>query len=138
MIVKISVVKNLLPSIASQLPEIAYDIVEKVAIGIHQRAAAAAPIDTGTLARGYQHETQRTATGAYAEVFNNVEYAPYVEFGTGAAGAGSSFPGKPEGLNYTSGWAGMAARPHFTPAVEQGRIEFKNEWRSIRSRFRGV
>ena len=134
--VKISVTKNLLPSVAAQLPDLAYDIVEQVALGIRAKAAAGAPIRTGDLARGYDHLSKRTATGAYGEVFNNVEYAPYVEFGTGSRGAGSMFPGKPEGLSYTMGWMGMAARPHLTPAVEEARVEWKQEWRSLRRRLR--
>jgi hypothetical protein len=135
--VKITVTKNLLPQVAANLPLVAYEIVEQVALGIRQKAAAGAPIGpTGDLARGYDHMSKRTSTGAYGEVWNNVEYAPYVEFGTGQRGSASTFPGKPEGLAYTAGWIGMAARPHFTPAVEEGRVEFKSEWRNLRRRLR--
>lgn len=137
---KIVVKSNRLNAVADSVPRAALEIVQQVATGIHSATVARTPIGpTGDLARGWDMTPgggELTPTGAYAEIFNNVEYAPYVEFGTGQRGAASSFPGKPEGINYTAGWAGMAARPMLTPSVEEGRGEWKREWRSLRRRLR--
>lgn len=135
--VKISVTKNVLGRVAASLPAAALEIVQYVGVGIQAKAAAGAVIGpTGDFARGFQFEARTTESGAVGEITNNVEYAPYVEFGTGARGSGSSFPGKPEGIQYTSSWPGMIARPTLTPAVEEGRKEWKQEWRSLRRRLR--
>lgn len=135
--VKISVTKNIIGRVAGQLPALALEIVQHVGVGIQGKAiAGAVQGPTGDFARGFQFEARTTATGATGEITNNVEYAPYVEFGTGARGSGSNYPGKPEGLAYTAAWPGMAARPTLTPAVEEGRKEWKNEWRSLRRRIR--
>lgn len=131
--VKISVTKNKIAAVAAQLPDAALAIVQQVGVGIQGAAAANAVIGpTGDFARGFQFEARKTASGAVGEITNNVEYAPYVEFGTGARGSGSSFPGKPAGIAYSAGWAGVAARPALTPAVEAARPEWKSEWRSLR------
>lgn len=71
-------------------------IVRAVADEVVNEAKQRAPVRTGNLRRSYHREpvdelTQRVGT--------DVEYAPYVEFGTSK----------------------MAARPHFTPALEKGR-----------------
>jgi len=46
----------------------------------------------------------------------NVEYGPFVEFGTGQRGAGSGVT-PPEGYQY-GGKPGMVAQPYLTPAYE--------------------
>ena len=135
--VKITVTKNKLADVARQLPDAALAIVQQVGSGIHSKAVAGAVIGpTGDFARGFEFDGgKRTSAGAYGEITNNVEYAPYVEFGTGARGQASNFPGKPD-VSYSGGWAGMAARPTLTPAVEEGRREWKAEWRALRRRLR--
>ena len=53
--------------------------------------------------------------GAKAQVYTNVEYAPYVEFGTGERGQSSDID-RPEGISYKADWKGQAAQPYMTPA----------------------
>jgi hypothetical protein len=53
------------------------------------------------------------------------EYAAYVNYGTGQAGAASSVPGRAEEISYSSGWRGMAARPFMSQAAEDGRIDLE-------------
>lgn len=134
--VKITVTKNLLPSIAAQLPAAALEIVQQVGTGILSQTVAATHIDSGDMARAWQFTAARTATGAYGEITNNVEYAPYEEFGTGAEGQSYQFPGKPDDLQYTQSWKGRPGHPALTPAVEAGRREWDTEWGSLRRRLR--
>jgi phage gpG-like protein len=62
--------------------------------------------------------------GHYAEVGTSVEYAAYVEYGTGQRGEASQFEGKPDDISYSPGWVGMSARPYLTPAAEAARGPF--------------
>lgn len=74
--------------------------VDMSATAILTGAKAMAPVDTGNLRSGISKRTLEQ--GMAAEVFNNVEYAPYVEFGTHK----------------------MAAQPHMFPALEAERARF--------------
>lgn len=55
------------------------------------------------------------------EVGTNVEYAPYVEFGTGDTGeqspGGRFYGDRPSNVSYTAGWPGQRAQPYLRPAV---------------------
>lgn len=62
-------------------------------------AGAAAPVDTGTLAASYTAEVE----GLHGTAGTNVEYGPYVEYGTRFAGA----------------------QPHLTPAAEKVRRDIQ-------------
>ena len=50
---------------------------------VERSAKQKAPKDTGALRREMTHEVQVTGTTIEGIVFNPVEYAPYVEYGTG-------------------------------------------------------
>lgn len=64
------------------------------------RTKQKAPVDTGTLRRSYHAEPDRSdASGLTVVVGTNLEYAPFVEFGTSK----------------------MAAQPHLQPAFEETR-----------------
>lgn len=61
--------------------------------------------------------------GFTGEVGSNVDYAPFVEFGTGRRGAASPHPPLPSG--YIHGpRAGMPAQPFLFPAFEEQRPKF--------------
>lgn len=78
------------------------------------------PVDTGNLRNKIYtriHEKEGTITG---EVYTNVEYAPYVEFGTGQRGKESDIGSKKEfDISYREDWAGMVAQPYMYPAMKQ-------------------
>lgn len=57
---------------------------------IQKNAKLLAPVDTGQLRNSIKTKTQATQEGAEAQVYTNLEYAPYVEFGTGQRGAESN------------------------------------------------
>lgn len=54
-------------------------------------------------------------------VGTNVEYAAYVEMGTGRRGADSPSPPKYDGASYIEDWAGMEAQPYLWPALQQNK-----------------
>lgn len=58
---------------------------------IQKNAKYLAPIgETGHLRNSIKTKLQITQDGAEAQVFTNLEYAPYVEFGTGQRGKKSN------------------------------------------------
>jgi len=77
------------------------------------------------------------------KVSTNVEYAAYVEFGTGQRGEASPSPPKSDqNLDYRQDWAGMEAQPYLYPALKhnEGKVkkivaeEVKKEIRKVSSR----
>lgn len=108
--------------------------------------APVAPIDGGTLRNSIKaDQVKETPTGAQGRVFTNLEYAPYVEFGTGQRGEASPSPPKsPQALYYRQDWAGMAAQPYLYPAAKQNErivpeivaAELKKEIRKLSGRRR--
>jgi HK97 gp10 family phage protein len=73
------------------------------ALVIENAAKQRSPVRTGNLRRSIHTEPARAADGkaATARVGTNVEYAPYVEFGTRR----------------------MSARPYLRPALDEGKAE---------------
>lgn len=101
---------------------------------VHGQAKDLAPVDTGELAGSIHMDQKKTPTGREGKVYTNLEYAPYVEFGTGVKGNGT-YPYKVKGLNldyrdtpwvywddkqekyiYTSG---QKAQPFMYPALKR-------------------
>lgn len=57
--------------------------LERGAKKIQKNAKCLAPVgETGHLRNSIKTKSQTTQNGAEAQVFTNLEYAPYVEFGT--------------------------------------------------------
>lgn len=73
----------------------------------------------GGLRESIRMDHKKTKEGYEGRVYTNVEYAPYVEFGTGIRGNGS-YPYKIDGLDlaYHESWAGMEAQPYMYPALK--------------------
>lgn len=69
---------NHLPAVIAEVPHAAHAIVEKVTTDIAAGAGATAPIDTGALAASYRADVE----GLDGKAVSNMEYAPYVEYGT--------------------------------------------------------
>ena len=101
---------------------------------VHAQAKELAPVDTGNLAGSIHQEVKLRGENLEGRVFTNIQYAPYVEFGTGIKGNGS-YPYKVEGLNLSyrdSSWVytpdggetfyrtkGQVAQPFMYPALKQ-------------------
>ena len=81
-------------------------------------AKAICPVDTGLL-RSSIHITPAVRLGKEikGQVGTSVEYAPFVEFGTGVRGESTNentfFP-----VSYSPDWAGQIAQPYLMPALE--------------------
>ena len=111
---------------------------------VHGQAKALAPVDTGQLAGSIHMQVKETGVELQGRVYTNVEYAPYVEFGTGIKGNGT-YPYKVEGLNLEykdKGWfyydedkgetiftTGQEAQPYMYPAMKQNEKRIKQMFR---------
>lgn len=101
---------------------------------VHAQAKALAPVDTGNLAGSIHMEVKEKNKNMEGRVFTNVQYAPYVEFGTGSNGNGT-YPYDIKGLNLSyrdTPWVytpnggenfyrtnGQKAQPYMYPALKQ-------------------
>jgi HK97 gp10 family phage protein len=93
---------------------------------IQQRAQALAPVDTGALRESIAVSIDDTGKTVVGTVGPNVDYAAYVEFGTGKAGASS--PGAGAGP-YNPNWPGMPAQPYMRPAFDETKPEILDLFR---------
>lgn len=64
--------------------------LERGAKKIQKNAKYLTPVDTGHLRNSIKTRSEIKQDGAEAQVYTNLEYAPYVEFGTGQKGAESN------------------------------------------------
>ena len=104
--------------------------MKKAIVLVHGQAKELAPVDTGNLAGSIHSELNKRKAQLEGRVYTNLEYAPYVEFGTGIRGNGS-YPYNIKGLDltYHEEWAGMPAQPYMYPAL-------KNNERTINNFFK--
>lgn len=117
--------------------------IKKATIKVQGDAKLLAPVDTGRLRNSIQAETKEIGGKVVGRIFTNLEYAPYVEFGTGQRGEASPSPPKsPDDLYYRQDWAGMEAHPFMYPAAKQNEKvvpkivgeEIRKEFRNLRGR----
>lgn len=85
---------------------------------IEGAAKAMCPVDTGALQESITTTIDDSGKTIIGRVGPHMDYAAYVEFGTGIAGAGS--PGAGEGP-YNTSWPGMPAIPYMRPALDENR-----------------
>lgn len=79
------------------------------------------PVDGGRLRNSINTQKHPTIEGAVT-IGTNVEYAAYVEMGTGMRGSGSPSPPKYGGsVSYREDWSGMEAQPYLWPALNQNK-----------------
>jgi HK97 gp10 family phage protein len=117
--------------------------IKKATIKVQGDAKLLAPVDTGRLRNSIQAETKEIGGKVVGRIFTNLEYAPYVEFGTGQRGEASPSPPKsPDDLYYRQDWVGMEAQPFMYPAAKQNEKvvpkivgeEIRKELRNLRGR----
>lgn len=100
--------------------EYLYKAMAKACAIVRNDAIANAPQKTGALRRSIDFEV--AADGTEAIVYSNLEYAPYVEVGTGiyaTKGGGRDTPWRYKGYE---GWVttkGQRAQPYLEPALQQ-------------------
>lgn len=84
------------------------------------------PVITGRLRNSIHMKVTGYGEETVGKVYTNVEYAPYVEFGTGIRGQGSAYPNAYKmGITYDPTWAGRTAKPFMHPALNQNREKIK-------------
>nr|DAZ27992.1 MAG TPA: putative tail component [Caudoviricetes sp.] len=86
-----------LSGLGGNVKESARKGLERGAKKIQKNAKLLTPVDTGDLRNSIKTNSKTTAEGAEAQVYTNMEYAPYVEFGTGPIGNESGME-LPEGM----------------------------------------
>lgn len=96
--------------------------IQDAALAVMADAKQLCVVDTGRLRSSIQ--VQFLNNGMAASVSTNVEYAGFIEFGTGRRGAGTNRQTLPEGYVHGPS-AGLTARPFLYPAWEKNRPEFE-------------
>jgi len=84
------------------------------------------PVDTGSLRNSIQSSVEEKSGSVIGKVGTNMEYAMYVEFGTGQGGINADIEAKKEiDLFYREDWTGMAPQPYLYPALKQNEERVK-------------
>ena len=78
------------------------------------------PVDTGTLKGSIHSEVRKKAEKIEGEVSTILEYAAYVELGTGQRGKETNTNPELE-VNYRADWKGQQAKPYMYPAYLETR-----------------
>jgi len=109
--------------------------IERSAINIEREAKNACPVDFGILRSSIEKTVDASDAGRIlsAEVGTNVEYAPFVEFGTGS---GVSVPAEQQEFamqfkGKTGRKRNYPARPFLFPAWERERPKFVKSMEAI-------
>ena len=110
--------------------------LSKACLLVEGQAKLLCPVDTGALRESIHTKVENDGKEMRGTVYTQTEYAPFVEFGTGAKGQGT-YPYKIDGLNLQyrqDGWAfvdpetgdtiwthGQKAQPFMYPALEMNK-----------------
>lgn len=102
--------------------------LERVGEQAEGYAKSLAPVDTGQLRNSISHAVDESEPAAY--IGTNLEYAPYVELGTGIyaeGGGGRPTPWVYQDDNGNWHWtAGNPAQPFLAPAVKDHQTTYHN------------
>ena len=95
--------------------------VSTAAMLVQGSAKNKAPVDSGTLRQSIRADKAKIqGENVTATVSTNLEYAPYVEFGTGSRGQSTNTNTEVE-VSYRSDWRGNKAQPFLWPALRENR-----------------
>lgn len=100
--------------------------MEQVCALVERDAKQKAPKDTGALARSIQSKVENNDDSIQGVVFTPLEYAPYVEFGTGLfaeSGGRTDVPWayKDEETGELIFTSGQKPQPYMRPAIDNNR-----------------
>lgn len=103
--------------------------VGKACALVERTAKQKAPKDTGALRRSITSKVEREGNGAVGVVFTPLEYAPYVEFGTGLFAESGGRMDVPWNYQDDKGeWhstSGQKPQPFMRPALNENREQIK-------------
>ena len=123
----VTVTVNGLASLEAKVEKMSKNIKEDLARGVNQAAGLVegsakrnCPVDTGNLRGSLHIMKQATPQDTTALVGTNVEYAPYVEFGTGTRGKSTNTNTYVK-VSYSPDRAGQVAQPYLAPALRQNK-----------------
>ena len=95
--------------------------VSKAAMLVQGSAKHKAPVDSGALRQSIRADKAKIQGENVTDtVSTNLEYAPYVEFGTGSRGQSTNTNTEVE-VSYRSDWRGNKAQPFLWPALRENR-----------------
>ena len=95
--------------------------VSKAAMLVQGSAKNKSPVDSGALRQSIRADKAKVqGENVTATVSTNLEYAPYVEFGTGSRGQSTNTNTEVE-VSYRSDWRGNKAQPFLWPALRENR-----------------
>ncbi|MDD3502509.1 MAG: HK97 gp10 family phage protein [Eubacteriales bacterium] len=107
------------------LPERLKQPLEQACLTIEGDAKKNCPVDNGILRASITHDIEQTDTGLVGYVGTNIEYAPFVEMGTGIHAEKN---GRKDNWTYYHAKSGkfyrtngMIAKPFLRPAIEANR-----------------
>lgn len=115
-----------LDSLGGDAEKALQDGIDKATRRVKRDAKLLAPVDTGRLRNSIQSKTTNADGRIEGVVSTNVEYAPYIEFGTGQTGENSQAI-KPEGISYRHDWKGQKPQPFLFPALVQNENSIKKD-----------
>lgn len=124
--------QNLSEFIDKKLPNFLQKAMSQACAEIQASAREKCPSDTGNLRRSIDFEVEDD--GRAGVVFSNVDYAPYVEVGTGihsTKGSGRKTPWRYEGRY---GWvttSGNKAQPFLEPAALENQAEIAKKFEGL-------
>lgn len=95
---------------------------------IFDRSQELVAVDTGELKSSGEVSVDDSGKTVVGTVRYTSEHAEFVEFGTGAAGAGSA--GASPNVAYNPDWPGMPAQPYLRPAYDETKPEILDLFRS--------
>ena len=99
--------------------------LEMIGLVAERYAKDLCPVDTGNLRNSISHETDDDTV----YVGTNVEYAPYIEFGTGKFAEGGGRPTPWRYQDDKGNWHttnGMKPQPFLRPAIDNHLDEYQN------------
>ena len=123
-----------LDEVLNSLEELADEEKFMAALGkacalVERSAKQNAPKDTGALRRSITSEVEKNGTDIVGVVYTPLEYAPYVEYGTGLFAENGGRTDVPWNYQDDEGeWhstSGMHPRPYMRPALNENREQIK-------------
>lgn len=114
---------NKLSRVLSDSDNLIENAINRAALKVSGDAKKNAPVDSGLLRSSiHAKRAERHGNEIVSKVGTAVEYAPYVEFGTGMRGAASN-TNTEVSVSHRKDWPGQVAKPFLWPALRKNKSE---------------